>query len=77
MQMQEMSDQEFQRHALSILSRELGAEGLARFLRLYRSGNGDYTRDRDKGLANTSIEEIVEQIRSSTPLKTGSWQDSE
>jgi hypothetical protein len=70
MQMQEMSDKEFQRHALSILSRELGVEGLARFLRLYRSGYGDYTRDRDKWLANTSIDEIVEQIRSSTPLKT-------
>lgn len=30
MQIREMSDQEFQRHALSILQRELGAEGFAR-----------------------------------------------
>ena len=33
--------QEFQHHALSILLRELRAEGFARFLRLYRSGRGD------------------------------------
>ena len=71
MQTNEMTDREFQQHALAILSRELGVEGLARFLRLYRSGSGDYTRDRDKWLANTSIEEIIEQIRSSTALKTG------
>jgi hypothetical protein len=32
MQIREMSDQEFQRHALAILQRELGAEGFAGFL---------------------------------------------
>jgi hypothetical protein len=65
MQIHEMTDQEFQRHALSILQRELGAEGLARFLRLYRSGRGDYTKERDQLLKGVTIDEIVEQIRSS------------
>jgi len=37
-----MSDENFERHALAILQRELGLDGLARFLRLYRSGSGDY-----------------------------------
>jgi hypothetical protein len=69
-QNQEMNDQEFQRYALSIFGRELGVEGLARFLRLYRSGTGDYTRDRNQWLANTSMEEIVEQIRLPDSLKT-------
>jgi len=64
MQIQEMSDQEFQRHALSILQRELGAEGFARFLRLYRSGRGNYTDERGRWLNGITIEEIVEQIRS-------------
>jgi hypothetical protein len=64
MQIREMTDQEFQRHALSILQRELGAEGLARFLRLYRSGRGDYTKERDQLLKGVTIDEIVEQIRS-------------
>ena len=64
MQIREMSDQEFQRHALSILQRELGAEGLARFLRLYRSGRGDYTKEREQLLRGVTIDDIVEQIRS-------------
>ena len=41
-----MSDEQFERHALEVLGRELGADGLARFLRLHRSGPGDYTKDR-------------------------------
>jgi len=67
MQTREMTDQEFQRHALSILQRELGAEGFARFLRLYRSGRGDYTKERHQLLKDVSIEEIIEQIRSREP----------
>lgn len=58
----EMTDLEFQRHALSILQRELGAEGFARFLRLYRSGRGDYTKERDQILSGVTIDDIVEQI---------------
>ena len=33
-----MTDEQFERHALEVLRRELGVEGLARFLRLHRSG---------------------------------------
>ena len=40
-----MTDQEFSRHGLEVLKRELGADGIARFLRLNRSVSGDYTRD--------------------------------
>jgi hypothetical protein len=64
MQIREMSDQDFQRHALAILQRELGAEGFARFLRLYRSGRGDYTKQRDEFLKGVTIDDIVEQVRS-------------
>ena len=47
-----------------ILQRELGAEGFVRFLRLYRSGHGDYTKERDQLLKSATIEDIVEQVRS-------------
>jgi len=40
----------------AILQRELGLDGLARFLRLNRSGRGDYTRDRYRWLAGTTID---------------------
>jgi hypothetical protein len=33
--LENMSDEDFERHALKILQRELGLDGLARFLRLY------------------------------------------
>ncbi len=64
MQVREMSDQDFQRHALPMLQRELGVEGFARFLRLYPSGRGNYTAERDQWLKGVTIDEIVEQIRS-------------
>jgi hypothetical protein len=67
MQSREMTDREFQHHALSILQRELGAEGFARFLRLYRSGRGDYTKERHQLLEGVTIDQIIEQIRSLEP----------
>jgi hypothetical protein len=72
MPVQQMTDLEFQRHALSILQRELGAEGFARFLRVYRSGHGDYTKERHRILKSATIDDIVEQVRSAkldNPIK--------
>ena len=59
-----MTDEEFYRHALKVLQRELGADGLARFLRLSRSGGGDYTCDREQRLGRLTIEGILESIAS-------------
>jgi hypothetical protein len=58
-----MSDEAFERHALAILQRELGLDGLARFLRLYRSGSGDYTRDRHRWLEGVTIQEIMDEVK--------------
>ncbi len=58
-----MSDEEFERYALAILQRELGLDGLARFLRLYRSGSSDYTRDRHSWLEGATIQEIMSEIQ--------------
>lgn len=60
--LEQMSDESFERHALAILRRELGLAGLARFLRVYRSGTGDYTRDRHQWLQNATIEEVMAEI---------------
>jgi hypothetical protein len=35
-----LTDEQFERHALDLLMRELGPDGLARFLRLNRDGTG-------------------------------------
>ena len=64
MRVSEMTDEQFQQHAMSILQRELGPEGLARFLRLYRSGIGNYTEDRHRWLEGITVDQIVAQIQS-------------
>ena len=63
-----MTDEAFERHALAILQRELGLDGFARFLRVYRSGSGDYTRDRHRWLEGATIQEIMAEVeRRDTP----------
>lgn len=57
----QMTDEQLERHALEILRRELGPHGLARFLRFARSGEGDYTSNRNKWLEGVSVHEITEQ----------------
>ena len=48
---EKMSDEEFEQQALAVLLREFGLDGLGRFLRVYRAGSGDYTRDRHRWLS--------------------------
>jgi hypothetical protein len=58
-----MTDEDFERHALAILQRELGLDGLARFLRLNRSRSGDYTQDRHKWLNSATIDDIMAEVK--------------
>jgi hypothetical protein len=62
MPFEKMSDEDFEPYALAILQRELGLDGLARFLRLYRSGSGDYTRDRHRWLEGATVHEIMAEV---------------
>jgi hypothetical protein len=57
-----MTDEQFERHALEVLQRELGTDGLARFLRLNRSAPGDYTRDRSQWQKDLTVDEILDSI---------------
>ena len=59
---EQMTDEQFERYALEVLQRELGSDGLARFLRLNRSGKGDYTRDRRQWQKNLTVDEIVASL---------------
>jgi len=58
-----MTDEQFERHALEVLGRELGADGLARFLRLNRSGPGDYTKDRVQWQKNLTVQEVLDSTK--------------
>ncbi len=64
--LEKLTDEEFERHALAILHRELGLDGLGRFLRVYRAGSGDYTRDRHRWLEGTCIQDIVAEVERRT-----------
>jgi hypothetical protein len=64
--LQKLSDDDFERHALAILQRELGLDGLARFLRLYRSGSGDYTRARHRWLQGATIQDVMTEVERRT-----------
>jgi hypothetical protein len=58
----DLTDEQFGELARSILARELGPEGLVRFLNL--QGNGvDYTRDRKLWQDGTKVADILERIR--------------
>lgn len=59
----DLTDEQFERLALEVLCREFGPDGLARFLRLHRSGPGDYTNDRDRWLGGLTLDEILDSIR--------------
>ena len=58
-----MTDEQFERHALEVLGRELGADKLARFLRLNRSGTGDYTTSRGAWQKDLTVDETLDSIR--------------
>ena len=60
--LQKLSDEDFERHALAILQLELGLDGLARFLRLYLSGSGDYTRARHHWLEGATIQDVMAKV---------------
>jgi hypothetical protein len=69
MQAANMTDEQFECHALAILGRELGADGMARFLRIYRAGSGDYTRDRHLWLEQATIQDIMAEV------EQGGWRE--
>ena len=62
--LEKLTDEEFERHALGELSKALGPYGVARFLSTYRTGTGDYTRDRHKWLDGVTMEEILKESQS-------------
>jgi len=47
---------------MEALLRELGPEGMIRFLQQYETGSGDYTQERHKRLPQRSVKEIGEEI---------------
>ena len=62
MSMAMMSLEEIRAKGLQVLSRELGAVGLVRFLQQFETGYGDYTAERHMWLKERSVSDVVEKI---------------
>jgi hypothetical protein len=60
---EQMTDEQFEKHTLAILARELGPLGLARYLRMHCTGNEDYTRNRERWTGHLTIDQILEEAR--------------
>ena len=48
---------------VQVLTRELGAAGMVQFMQQFRSGHGDYTKERNKLLGNLTVDQVVAGIR--------------
>lgn len=62
MKTHELTLEELNEVAYRALAKALGPVDMVRFLRQFKSGQGDYTRDRHKWLDKVDSNEFVEEI---------------
>ena len=58
-----MTMNEIRRTGIQLLTQNLGAVGMARFLQQSDLGWGDYTKERSQWLGNPSLDEIAAEIK--------------
>jgi hypothetical protein len=58
-----LNTEQIRKMGIEALTKELGSAGMARFMQQFELGSSDYTRDRDEILGNSTIEEIVAEIK--------------
>ena len=63
MEMRHASPMQIRQLGIEALAKALGPVGMVRFLQQFETGSGDYTRFRDELLKDTSLEEILSQIK--------------
>jgi hypothetical protein len=57
-----MTPMALQRAGMDALVKELGAVDAIRFIHLYDSGHGDYTKERHEIFDNMSVDDIMAEI---------------
>jgi hypothetical protein len=58
-----MTLNQIQQKGLEALSRELGPVGMVRFLQMFETGYGDYTKERHQWRDDQRIEDIAQRVR--------------
>ncbi|HRW10354.1 MAG TPA: hypothetical protein P5121_34860 [Caldilineaceae bacterium] len=64
---------EIRRTGIQLLTQNLGAVGMVRFLQQSELGWGDYTKERSQWLGNPTVDEIAAEIKAMRK----SWPQSE
>jgi hypothetical protein len=64
-----MTNEEIRQAGLEALFRELGPGGMARFLRQFELGQGDFTTERQSWLGRHTVAELAERIRTRRPQR--------
>lgn len=49
---------------LEAVAKALGPLGLVRFLQQFETGDGDYTKERERWLKGLSVQDIISEIKS-------------
>lgn len=62
-----LTAEELRRRGMEALLRELGPAGMARFLRQFEHGQGDYTQDRETWLGDPTVQELASRLREQEP----------
>ncbi len=65
-----MTDLEFTKEVMSLLARELGPGGYARYLMLYHSSPGDYTLERQNNPDKRTLDEVWQQLQAFQAAQT-------
>ena len=63
MNTQAMSLNEIRKNGIDALTEKLGTVGMIRFMQQDETGQGDYTKEREKLLGNPTIEELSNSIK--------------
>lgn len=58
-----MTNNEIRRTGIQVLTQNLGAIGMVRFLQQSDLGWGDYTKERSQWLGNPTLDEIAAEIK--------------
>ena len=49
--------------AITLLCREIGAVNTARFLNQFTTGFGNYTKERDEIIGNSTVDQLIAEIK--------------
>jgi hypothetical protein len=62
---------EITRHAIELLSKEMGIVDTVRFLNQFTTGYGDYTTERESLFKDLTLDEIVASMKKAPTQKNG------